>query len=52
MYCSSCGREIGDSKYCPICGAETSDFYKSKVTGEVVGCYECVRYCDAWEETA
>ena len=22
MYCSSCGREIGDSKYCPICGAE------------------------------
>ena len=37
---------------CPICGAETSDFYKSKVTGEVVGCYECVRYCDAWEETA
>ena len=22
MYCSSCGREIGDSRYCPICGAE------------------------------
>ena len=24
MYCKSCGREIGDAKFCPICGTEQS----------------------------
>ena len=37
---------------CPVCGAETADFYRSKVTGEIVGCFECVRWADGWEETA
>ena len=37
---------------CPVCGAETADFYRSTVTGEIVGCYECIKWADGWEETA
>ena len=25
MYCQSCGREIGDAKYCPVCGTAQDD---------------------------
>ena len=36
--------------HCPVCGAETPDFYRNAVTGEIVGCYECVKWADGWEE--
>ena len=34
---------------CPICGAETDTFYEDLVTGDIVGCAECLRSVDAWE---
>lgn len=34
---------------CPVCGKETDTFYKDK-TGDIVGCGECIRAVDAWEE--
>lgn len=36
---------------CPICGAETNDFYISDYGAEIVGCPECCRMRDAWERT-
>lgn len=34
---------------CPVCGRETDTFYKDK-DGDIVGCDECIRSVDAWEE--
>lgn len=34
---------------CPICGQETDTFLKNDL-GEIVGCPECIRSVDAWEE--
>lgn len=36
---------------CPVCGKETDTFYKDK-HGDIVGCGECIRSVDAWEENA
>lgn len=33
---------------CPFCGEETDTF--SKREGEIVGCPECLKSVDAWEE--
>lgn len=35
---------------CPVCGAETNDFYVSE-HDEIIGCPDCVRRIDAWERT-
>lgn len=35
---------------CPVCGAETDTFYKNE-DGGIVGCDECIRAVDAWDET-
>lgn len=34
---------------CPECDRETDKFYKRD--GEVIGCDNCVKSVDAWEET-
>lgn len=34
---------------CPVCGEETDTVYRNQ-TGEIVGCSECLRSRDAWEE--
>lgn len=36
---------------CPICGAECDTYYRDR-EGETVGCGECIRAVDAWEEAA
>ena len=33
---------------CPICGAKTDTYYKFKC--EVIGCDNCVKPTDAWED--
>lgn len=33
---------------CPICGARCEDIYKDR-EGEIVGCDECLKRCNAWE---
>lgn len=35
---------------CPVCGEETDTFIKSKISGEIIGCDNCVVERDAWEE--
>lgn len=35
---------------CPVCERETDTFYKNEY-GDIVGCDECIRRVDAWEET-
>ena len=35
--------------FCPVCGAETNDFFVSDYGAEILGCPECVRKIDAWE---
>ena len=37
--------------HCPICDGETDTFYKNK-DGDIIGCDECVKTVDAWEETS
>ena len=34
---------------CPICGEETDTYYKD-IIGEIVGCGECIKRTDAWDE--
>lgn len=34
---------------CPVCGEETDTFYKN-ADGVVVGCDNCIKTVDAWEE--
>ena len=34
---------------CPICGDECDTVYKDK-TGDIVGCDQCLRPCDAYDE--
>jgi len=34
---------------CPVCGDQCTDLYKSKETGEIVGCDMCIQIIDAWE---
>lgn len=34
---------------CPVCGAETDTYYVSRLTGDVVGCDECLKSQDAWD---
>ena len=41
----------GSAPVCPICGSECSIVYKD-VTGEILGCDECLTPCDAYEEGA
>lgn len=36
--------------HCPVCGEECEDVYQAN--GEVLGCDECVRVCNAWEVPA
>ena len=36
---------------CPVCGEETDTFIKSRLSGEILGCDNCVSESDAWEET-
>ncbi len=38
-----------DYPHCPVCEAETDTFYKNQY-GDIVGCEECLRRVDAWEE--
>lgn len=35
---------------CPVCGAETNDFYIDW-NREIIGCTECVSKIDAWERS-
>lgn len=34
---------------CPVCDQETDTYYKDK-HGDIVGCDNCIKTCDAWEE--
>lgn len=34
---------------CPVCGAETNDFFRSYAGQGIVGCTECVCRIDAWD---
>ena len=35
--------------YCPICGEETDTYFKDR-DGDIVGCDNCVRPVEPWEE--
>lgn len=35
---------------CPECGEETDEFLKDRL-GDVIGCPNCIKSVDAWEET-
>ena len=35
--------------YCPVCGEETDEYFKD-MYGEIVGCDNCVRPVEPWEE--
>lgn len=34
---------------CPICGAETDTYVRSRHDGAIIGCPECVEDIDAWD---
>lgn len=36
---------------CPMCDEETDTFYKT-IGAEIVGCDNCIKAVDAWDETA
>lgn len=46
--CSGYARLVKFPK-CPECGHETDRFYKCD--GDIIGCDNCVKEVDAWEET-
>jgi hypothetical protein len=34
---------------CPVCGETCSEWVKD-FNGDIVGCRECIKFVDAWEE--
>lgn len=34
---------------CPNCGSEAETFMLNTITGEILGCDECIKGRDAWE---
>ena len=41
--------DVKEAPECPVCGEETDTFYKNDY-GDIVGCGECIRKVDAYEE--
>jgi len=41
---------MGSMPICPVCGAETNDFFMDE-NNSIVGCTDCIRLIDAWEYT-
>lgn len=48
--CTGYAHPIKATPTCPVCGEEVSEYYKDSY-GEIVGCENCVKSIDAWEET-
>lgn len=48
--CTGYAHPIQETPRCPFCNAEVDSYLKSKISGEIVGCENCVPSVDAWEE--
>lgn len=42
------GKEPDDYR-CPVCDKECESIFKSKSTGEIVGCDRCIECVEPWE---
>lgn len=47
--CTGYAHPLKAAPTCPVCGKEVDEYLKDKY-GDIVGCENCVKPYDAWEE--